>query len=86
MIKETDVSLNWYPFGTYDYSIILTYSNIAMGQGGYAIGRSSPLPSTGGSQSTVPCPATFPSGCVPLDAHAGTVIENMIRVQFQIFF
>lgn len=86
LIKETDVSLNWYPFGTYDYSIMLTYSNIAMGQGGYAIGRSSPLPSTGGSQSTVPCPATFPSGCVPLDAHAGTLIENMIRVQFQVFF
>jgi hypothetical protein len=86
LIKETDVSLNWYPFGTYDYSIMLTYSNMVMGQGGYAIGRSSPLPSTEGSQSTVPCPATFPSGCVPLDAHAGTLIENAIRLQFQIFF
>ena len=86
LIKETDVSLNWFPFGTYDYSVMLTYSNIAMGQGGYAIGRSNPLPSTGGSQSTVPCPATFPSGCVPLDAHAGTLIENAVRVQFQVFF
>jgi hypothetical protein len=86
LIKETDVSLNWFPFGTYDYQVMVTYTNLAMGQGGFAIGRSSPLPSTGGSQNTVPCPATFPSGCVPLDAHAGTLIENAIRVQFQVFF
>ncbi len=86
LIKQVDASLNWYPFGTYDYQIMLTYSNMAMGTGGYTIGRSSPLPSTGGSQSTVPCPATFASGCVPVDARGGTLIENMIRVQFQIFF
>jgi hypothetical protein len=65
---------------------MLTYTNLAMGTGGYAIGRSNPLPSTGGSQNTVPCPATFPSGCVPLDAKGGTLIENAIRVQLQIFF
>ena len=86
LIKEVDVSLNWYLFGTYDHQIMITYTNFAMGQGGFAIGRSNPLPSTGGSQSTVPCPNTFPSGCVPLDAGAGTVIENAIRVQYQIFF
>ena len=86
LIKEVDASLNWYPFGSYDYSVMLTYSNIAMGTGGYAIGRSNPLPSTGGSQTTVPCPNTFPSGCVPLDARGGTLIENSIRVQLQIFF
>lgn len=86
LIKELDVSLNWFLLGTYDHQIMVTYSNIAMGQGGFAIGRSNPLPSTGGSQSTVPCPATFPSGCVPLDSHAGTLIENSIRVQYQIFF
>lgn len=86
LIKEVDASINWFPFGTYDYSIMLTYSNIAMGTGGYAIGRSNPLPSTGGSQNTVPCPNTFPSGCVPLDARGGTLIENAIRVQFQMFF
>lgn len=86
LIKETDVSINYFPFGTYDYQVMVTYTNLAMGQGGFAIGRSSPLPSTGGSQNTVPCPATFPSGCVPLDAHAGTLIENAIRVQFQVFF
>jgi Phosphate-selective porin O and P len=86
LIKEVDVSLNWYLNGTYDHQIMLTYSNVAMGQGGFAPGRSSPLPSTGGSQSTVPCPSTFPSGCVPLDVHAGTLIENAIRIQYQIFF
>ena len=86
LIKQVDASLNWFPFGTYDYQIMLTYSNTAMGTGGYAIGRSNPLPSTGGSQSTVPCPATFPSGCVPVDAVGGTLIENAIRVQFQVFF
>jgi hypothetical protein len=86
LIKEVDFSLNWFLSGTYDHQIMLTYSNIAMGQGGFAIGRSSPLPSTGGSQNAATCPATFPSGCVPLDAHAGTLIENAIRLQYQIFF
>jgi hypothetical protein len=86
LIKQVDASLNWFPFGTYDYQVMLTYSNVAMGTGGYAIGRSNPLPSTGGSQNTVPCPATFPSGCVPLDARGGTLIENALRIQFQIFF
>lgn len=86
LIKEFDASINWFLFGSYDYSLMLTYSNIAMGTGGYAIGRSNPLPSTGGSQSTVPCPNTFPSGCVPLDAQGGTLIENVLRIQLQIFF
>ncbi|MBD0315253.1 MAG: hypothetical protein ICV75_01045 [Nitrospiraceae bacterium] len=86
LIKEVDLSLNWFLSGTYDHQIMLTYSNIVMGQGGFTIGRSSPLPSTGGSQSTIPCPATFPSGCVPLDRNAATLIENAIRIQYQIFF
>lgn len=77
LIKEVDVSLNWFLGGTYDHQIMLTYSNIAMGQGGFAIGRSAPLPAVGG---------TSPSGTVPLDARAGTLIENAVRVNYQIFF
>ena len=77
LIKEVDLSLNWFLGGTYDHQIMLTYSNVAMGQGGFAIGRSAPLPAVG---------ATFPSGSVPLDARAGTLIENAVRVQYQIFF
>lgn len=77
LIKEVDLSLNWFLGGTYDHQIMLTYSNIAMGQGGFAIGRSAPLPAVG---------ASFPSGTVPLDARAGMLIENSIRVQYQIFF
>jgi hypothetical protein len=52
---------------------------MAMGTGGYAIGRSAPLP-------TQPPGAVNPSGLVPLDAVGGTLIENAIRVQLQIFF
>jgi len=77
LIKQVDVSLNWFLSGTYDHQIMLTYSNIAMGQGGFAIGRSAPLPAVG---------ATFPSGTVPLDARAGTLIENAVRINYQIFF
>jgi hypothetical protein len=77
LIKEVDVSLNWFLSGTYDHQIMLTYSNIAMGQGGFASGRSAPLPAVG---------TTFSSGTVPLDVQASTLIENMIRVQYQIFF
>lgn len=77
LIKEVDISLNWFLSGTYDHQIMVTYSNIAMGQGGFAIGRSAPLPAVG---------ATFPSGTVPLDARAGMLIENAVRVQYQIFF
>ncbi len=77
LIKEVDVSLNWFLGGTYDHQIMITYSNIAMGQGGFTIGRSAPLPAVGG---------TFPSGTVPLDAGAGTLIENAVRINYQIFF
>ena len=79
LIKQVDASLNWFPFGTYDYQVMLTYSNMAMGTGGYAIGRSAPLP-------TQPPGAVNPSGTVPLDARGGTLIENALRIQFQIFF
>ncbi len=80
LIKEVDLSLNWFLSGTYDHQIMLTYSNVAMGQGGFAIGRSAPLPATGA------CPAGCPSGSVPLDSLAGTLIENAVRIQYQIFF
>ena len=86
LVKEVNVALTYYVNGNYDQTITLQYSNLAMGTGGYAIGRSNPLPSTGGLQSTVPCPTTFPSGCVPLDAVGGTLRENTIRLQYQIFF
>jgi hypothetical protein len=79
LIKQVDASINWFPFGTYDYQLMVTYTNTAMGMGGYAIGRSAPLP-------TQPPGAVNPSGTVPLDANAGTLIENMVRVQLQIFF
>jgi hypothetical protein len=75
LIKQVDVSLNWFLNGTYDHQIMLGYSNIQMGTGGYAIGRSAPLPVT---------PQSF--GNDPLDARGGTLIEHAIRIQYQIFF
>ncbi|MDR4476169.1 MAG: porin [Nitrospira sp.] len=72
LIRQADVSLNWFLNGTYDHQIMVTYSNTQFGTGGYAIGRSAPLPPG--------------SGTVPLDAVGGTLIENAIRVQYQIFF
>lgn len=72
LIKQADVSLNWFLNGTYDHQIMVTYSNTQFGTGGYTIGRSAPLPPG--------------SGTVPLDAVGGTLIENAIRVQYQIFF
>lgn len=74
LIRQVDLSLNWFLNGTYDHQIMVTYSNIQMGTGGYAIGRSLPLP------------LSLQSGTVPLDARGGTLIENLIRVQYQIFF
>ncbi len=72
LVKEADLSLNWYLNGTYDHQIMVTYSNVQMGTGGYAIGRSNPLPAQALS--------------VPLDAQGGTLIEQLIRVQYQLFF
>ena len=72
LIKQAEVSLNWFLNGTYDHQIMVTYSNTQFGTGGFAIGRSAPLPPG--------------SGTVPLDAVGGTLIENAIRVQYQIFF
>jgi hypothetical protein len=76
LVNEVDVSLNWFLNGTYDHQIMVTYSNIQMGSGGFAIGRSNPLPVQ-----------AAPGGvAIPLDARGGTLIENAIRVQYQIFF
>ena len=72
LIRQTDASLNWFLNGTYDHQIMVTYSNTQFGTGGYAIGRSNPLPPG--------------SGTVPLDVVGGTLIEHAIRVQYQIFF
>ena len=57
LIKQTDISLNWFLNGTYDHQIMLTYTNLQIATGGYAIGRSAPLPPG--------------SGTIPLDAEAG---------------
>lgn len=86
LIKEVDVSLNWFLSGTYDHQIMVTYSNIAMGQGGFAIGRSAPLPGVGNVSGSCPSPNVCPSGTIPLDKNASVLIENAIRVQYQIFF
>ncbi len=77
LIKQVDVALTYHLDGTYDHTITLQYSNLAMGTGGFAIGRSAPLPQVNG---------TFLSGSVPLDGPGGTLVENAIRVQYQIFF
>ncbi|MBM4133982.1 MAG: hypothetical protein FJ245_09465 [Nitrospira sp.] len=82
LIKQVDASVNYFPFGVYDYQVMLTYSNQAMGTGGYAIGRSAPLPAVGPLNSA----SSYPSGTVPLDARGGTLIDNTIRLQLQIFF
>jgi len=80
LIKQTDVSLNWFLRGTYDHAIQITYTNLAMGTGGYAIGRSSPMPAY------VQGTPQYPNGPVPVDGISGTLIENAIRIQYQLFF
>lgn len=72
LVQQVDASLNWFLNGTYDHQIMLAYSHTQMGTGGYAIGRSAPLPPQ--------------SGTIPLDAVGGTLIEHAIRIQYQIFF
>jgi hypothetical protein len=78
LIKQVDFALSYYVSGTYDHQIQIQYSNIFMGTGGYAIGRSAPLPSG-------PLPIGT-SGSVALDATHRNLIENAIRVQYSIFF
>jgi hypothetical protein len=72
LVHQMDASLNWFLNGTYDHQIMLGYTQIQMGTGGYAIGRSAPLPPQ--------------SGSIPLDAVGGRLIEHAIRIQYQIFF
>jgi hypothetical protein len=72
LVHEFDASLNWFLNGTYDHQIMLGYSQVQMGTGGFAIGRSAPLPPQ--------------SGTVPLDATGGKLLEHAIRMQYQIFF
>jgi hypothetical protein len=79
LIKQVDFALSYYISGTYDHQIQIQYTNTFMGMGGFALGRSAPLPNT-------PTVAINSSGTVPLDAKAGNLIENAIRVQYSIFF
>ncbi|MBI3356891.1 MAG: hypothetical protein HY038_09005 [Nitrospirae bacterium] len=78
LIKQVDVALSYYLSGTYDHQIQIQYTNMFMGTGGFAIGRSAPLPSG--------ATALNSSGTVPLDAVQKNLIENAIRVQYSIFF
>ncbi len=78
LIKQVDFALSYYVNGTYDHQIQIQYTNLFMGTGGFAIGRSAPLP-------TSPI-AINSSGTVPLDVVHKNLIENAIRVQYSIFF
>lgn len=80
LIKQTQLSINWYIRGTYDHSIHVSFSNIAMGTGGYAIGRSNPMPRINQGSDV------FPNGSIPVDVQGGTLVENAIRVQYQYYF
>ncbi len=79
LIKQVDFALSYYLTGTYDHQIQIQYTNLFMGTGGFAIGRSAPLPN-------LPTIAINSSGTVPLDAVQKNLIENAIRVQYSIFF
>lgn len=78
LIKQVDFALSYYVSGTYDHQIQIQYTNMFMGTGGFAIGRSAPLPSGAMALNT--------SGTVPLDAVQRNLIENAIRIQYSIFF
>lgn len=79
LIKQVDAALSYYISGTYDHQIQIQYTNMFMGTGGFAIGRSAPLPG-------LPAVAINSSGTVPLDAVHKNLIENAIRIQYSIFF
>jgi hypothetical protein len=84
LIKQVDVALSYYLSGTYDHQIQIQYTNLFMGMGGFAIGRSAPLPngplpigsSTNNNNNTANA----------LDSRQRNLIENAIRVQYAIFF
>lgn len=80
VIKQAELSVNWYLSGTYDHSIQVSFSNTAMGTGGYAIGRSNPMPLVNQGSDL------YPNGPIPVDLRGGTLVENAVRVQYQIFF
>jgi hypothetical protein len=72
LIKEVNAAVSYYFNSTYDHKFVFEFSNTAMGTSGFAIGRSNPLP------------AGF--GGTPLDAVGGTLVENRLRIQYEIFF
>jgi hypothetical protein len=72
LIKECNVAASYYFRSTYDHKLVIEFSNTAIGTGGFAEGRSAPLPTS--------------FGPVPLDAVGGTLVENRLRVQYEIFF
>lgn len=80
LIKQADVSINWFFNGTYDHAIQVSWSNMAMETGGYAIGRSNPLPAISSTS------YISPNGPVPVDGVGGTLVQNTLRIQYRLFF
>jgi hypothetical protein len=72
LIKEVTVAASYCFHATYDLKLVLEWTNTAMGTGGFAVGRSAPLPPG--------------FGTVPLDTVGGTLVENRLRVQHELFF
>ena len=85
LIKQVDVALSYYPQGTYDQQIQIQFTNMFMGMGGFALGRSAPLPPSGAAPLNTNI-AINSSGTVPLDVGQQGLIENAIRVQYSLFF
>ena len=83
LIKEFDASLTYTFQSTYDHKIVFQYTNVTMGTGGFAGGRSAPDAVNVGTTGGVPNVFVVDG---PGTGAGQDLVSQAFMVQFQIFF
>jgi len=83
LIKEVDVSLTYNFQSTYDHRIVLQYSNVTMGTGGFAGGRSAPDAVNTGTTAGVPNVYVVDG---PGTGSGQDLVSQAFMVQYQLYF
>jgi hypothetical protein len=83
LIKEFDASLTYNFQSTYDHKIVLQYSTVTMGTGGFAAGRSAPDAVNTGTTGGVPNVYVVDG---PGTGSGQDLVSQAFMVQYQMFF
>ncbi len=83
LIKQVDAALTYYFHSTYDHKIVLQFSTVTMGTGGFAGGRSAPDAVNVGDNGGVPNVFVVDG---PGTGSGQDLISHAFMVQYEVFF